>query len=82
MIYHGFYKEPVEWIGDAVTEGVNALNGKFPLYAGLYLPDFKSNDELEMGMKYALQNGAKGISLFGNVTDQVLDTLISVSSKG
>lgn len=79
MIYHGFYKEPVEWIGDAVAEGIDFLDDKFPLYAGLYIPDFKSEDELEKGMRYALQHGAKGISLFGNVTDQILDRLKSVS---
>ena len=75
MIYHGFYKENVSWIGDAVQEGVKALNQKFPLYAGLYLPDFKNNDELSKGMAFALANGAAGISLFGNVTEEVLQTL-------
>ncbi|MHC2992516.1 Tat pathway signal protein [Pontibacter sp. HJ8] len=72
MIYHGFYKEDVRWIGDAVAEGVHFLNGKFPLYAGLYLPDFKNNQELQQGMEHALANGASGISLFGDVNDQVL----------
>ncbi|WP_442592183.1 family 10 glycosylhydrolase [Pedobacter sp. AW31-3R] len=81
MIYHGFYKEPVEWIGDAVAEGVGFLDGKFPLYAGLYIPDFKSGKEIEQGMKYALQHGAKGISLFGDVNDQILAALKSVSAN-
>lgn len=76
MIYHGFYKEPVEWIGDAVEEGVHFLNGRFPLYAGLYIPDFNGNmSDLQRGAELALKNGAKGISLFGNVSDQVLDSL-------
>jgi len=79
MIYHGFYKEPVEWIGDAVAEGVRFLDGRFPLYAGLYLPDFKSTDEIQLGMQYALKNGAKGISLFGKVDDQVLAALKTAS---
>jgi len=79
MIYHGFYKEPVEWIGDAVAEGVRFLDGRFPLYAGLYLPDFKSPDEIQLGMQYALKNGAKGISLFGKVDDQVLAALKTAS---
>ncbi|AKD02289.1 family 10 glycosylhydrolase [Pontibacter korlensis] len=80
MIYHGFYKENVEWIGDAVAEGIHFLNGKFPLYAGLFLPDFKSNEELQQGMEYALQNGAGGISLFGEVTDKVLIALKRASA--
>ncbi|WP_207423126.1 Tat pathway signal protein [Desertivirga brevis] len=75
MIYHGFYKEPVSWIGDAVNEGVKALNGRFPLYAGVFLPDFKNKEELEAGIKLALDRGARGISLFGDVTEEVLESL-------
>ncbi len=75
MIYHGFYKEQVSWIGDAVTEGVHFLAGSFPLYAGLYLSDFKSDDELHQGIRYALKNGAAGVSLFGNISSNVLDIL-------
>ena len=67
MIYHGFYKEKVSWIGDAVKEGTHFLAGKFPLYAGLYLPDFKSDDEIRQGIQYALKNGAAGVSFFGSV---------------
>lgn len=79
MIYHGFYKESVRWIGDAVAEGIHFLNGRFPLYAGLYLPDFKSIAELEQGMNFALKNGASGISLFGDVNDDVLAVLAKAS---
>lgn len=76
MIYHGFYDEDVTWIGDAVQEGVKALHGKFPLYAGLYLPDFHDNmNDLHKGISLALQNGAAGVSLFGGVTPEVLKTL-------
>ena len=75
MIYHGFYKEKVGWIGDAVAEGIHFLAGEFPLYAGLYLSDFKSNEEIGQGIKLALQNGASGVSLFGNVTPDVLNVL-------
>jgi len=79
MIYHGFYKEKVKWIGDAVAEGVRGIDGRFPLYAGLYLPDFANHDELAEGMRYALSNGASGISLFGRITDEVLNTLAKLS---
>jgi len=75
MIYHGFYKEKVSWIGDAVGEGVHFLAGSFPLYAGLYLSDFKSDDEVRQGIQYALKNGAAGVSFFGNPSQQVLDIL-------
>lgn len=77
MIYHGFYKEKVTWIGDAVAEGVHFLGGAFPLYAGLYLSDFKNDDEIRQGVQIALKNGAAGVSFFGNVTPQVLEILRS-----
>jgi hypothetical protein len=75
MSYHGFYKEEVGWIGDAVAEGVHFLAGAFPLYAGLYLSDFKGDDDLRQGIQNALKNGAAGVSLFGNATDKVLAIL-------
>ena len=80
MIYHGFYKEPIQWIGTAVAEGVQALHGKFPLYAGLYIPDFKSIDELKQGILLAKENGAAGISLFGEADfdQQTIDLLRSM----
>lgn len=75
MTYYGFYKEKVGWIGDAVAEGTRFLSGAFPLYAGLYLPDFKSDDELRQGIATALKNGAHGVSFYGNVTDNTLAIL-------
>lgn len=75
MIYHSFYQEQVSWIGDAVEEGVHFLNGRQPLYAGLFLPDFKSEHELAQAVGLAMRNGAAGISLFGDVSDEVLGVL-------
>ena len=80
MIYHGFYKENVSWIGTAVAEGVKALQGKCPLYAGLYLPDFKNNEELTQGISNAIANGAAGVSLFGEVTASTLNALKRASA--
>ena len=67
MIYHGFYKEQVHFLCD-----------RFPLYAGLFLPNFKSPEELEKGIMLALQNGAGGVSLFGKVNDWVLKVLKTI----
>jgi len=75
MIYHNFYKENVSWIGDAVKEGVRGLNNRFPLYAGLHLPDFKDDADFREGVRYALKNGASGVSLFGDVTENILNVL-------
>ncbi len=79
MIYHGFYKEKVAWIGDAVAEGIRGIDGRFPLYAGLFLPDFANNQEVEDGMRYALSNGASGISVFGKMTDEILKIIQTVA---
>jgi hypothetical protein len=79
MIYHGFYGEKVIWIGDAVEEGIHFLNGRFPLYAGLFLPDFKSQEELELGIRVALANGASGVSLFGRIDENALNALKSIN---
>jgi len=67
MIYHGFYNEKVSWIGDAVKEGTHFLAGRFPLYSGLYLPNFNSDDELREGIQVAVKNGAAGVSFFGSL---------------
>lgn len=76
MIYHGFYKEGVQWIGDAVSEGVKALRGTFPLYAGIFLPDFNGDeDAIRTGVKLAIENGAAGVSVFGNLSPAVLAIL-------
>lgn len=81
MIYHGFYKEEVPWIGDATKQGIRGIDGRFPLYAGLFLPDFKNNSELEEGIKYALENGACGVSIFGELSDDVLAILAKYRTK-
>lgn len=81
MIYHGFYQEPVEWIGDAVEEGVHFLCDRFPLYAGLFLPDFKSSEELSDGIRLALQHGASGVSLFGKIEKQTLQVLKEICDQ-
>lgn len=75
MTYHAFYKEEVSWVGSAVREGLHGLANRFPLYAGLYLPDFKNDFELNEAMKYALKNGAAGVSLYGDLTDNQLALL-------
>ncbi|MDU1890714.1 MAG: family 10 glycosylhydrolase [Dysgonomonas sp.] len=81
MIYHGFYKEDVPWIGDAVKQGMRGVDGRFPIYAGLFIPDFKNNEEVEEGIKYALENGASGISIFGDLNDDILAILNKYKTK-
>ena len=63
MIYHSFYNEDVAWIGEATRAGVEALDGKFPLYSGLFVPEL-TPDELAQAADLSLANGAEGIVLF------------------
>jgi len=76
MIYHGFYNEPVEWVGEAAREGVRALPPDEPLHAGLYLPDLSPPD-LARAVGLARQAGASGVSLFEmeGLTDAHLSAL-------
>jgi uncharacterized lipoprotein YddW (UPF0748 family) len=63
MLYHGFYEEPIEWIGAASREGVEALRPDTPLYSGLYLPSLPPV-ELGEAVRVARGAGAAGVSLF------------------
>lgn len=63
MLYHNFYNEDVAWIEGATREGVEALDGRIPLYAGLYVPALDP-DELAEAARRAFAGGAAGISIF------------------
>ncbi|MGP1621123.1 MAG: carbohydrate-binding family 9-like protein [Candidatus Cryptobacteroides sp.] len=71
MIYNGFYYEGPEWIGRSVKEGVKALEGRLPLYAGLMFPDIKGED-FEKALDAAFSNGASGVSFFDGPDDEYL----------
>lgn len=76
MMYHKSYHEEISWIGDAVAEGTRWLCNKFPLYAGIHLKNLDYDMEaLKKCIAYAMQNGAAGVTLYGTVTPEVLDTL-------
>ena len=63
MIYHSFYQEDVAWIGNATTEGVDALEGAIPLYSGLFVPAL-SPDDLARAIRISVDSGADGITVF------------------
>ncbi len=63
MIYHNFYEAGLDWIGETTAEGVKTVNGKFPIYTGLFVPDLKG-EELKKALDISLKSGAKGWSLF------------------
>jgi hypothetical protein len=37
MNYNDFYLEGPEWVGDVTREGVEAIDGRIPLYSGLFI---------------------------------------------
>lgn len=77
MVYHSFYDEQPAWIKTAVKEGVDFMDGKKPLYAGLFLEGFKNIEELKEGVKMAIEGGANGVSLYSIPT---LEQLKAVQS--
>lgn len=76
MLYHGFYREPVEWIGTAVRDGRAALPPDVPLVAGLYLPDLPPA-ALARAVAVARDAGASGAAFFelGGLSDARLAAL-------
>ena len=78
MIYHGFYNEEVDWIGYATKQGVADVKDEgIVINTGIYMPDFKSTEELEQAIMYAKNNGAKGVTFFDGptLTDDYLKTI-------
>jgi len=61
MIYHRYYGQPTEWIGEAVREGV--LRGT-RLSAGVLIGFMKDQKDNYNGFKAALDNGASGITIY------------------
>lgn len=73
MIYHSFYNEDIEWIGNCVLENLEST--RFPIVAGLYMPAFKNPDEFRQALQLVDRRGASGISLFGDVGEQFWDVV-------
>ena len=65
MIYHSFYNQKVNWIGDSVRENIQATS--VPIIAGLYMPAFESTEEFGQAMQLVKKRGGRGISLFGDL---------------
>lgn len=65
MIYHSFYEEGVDWIGECVLENLQAA--AFPIVAGLYMPAFKEPEAFREALRLVRRSGGAGVSLFGGV---------------
>ncbi|WP_034040539.1 putative glycoside hydrolase [Wocania ichthyoenteri] len=78
MIYHGFYNEEVDWIGYATKQGVTDVESEnIAINTGVYMPDFKSVEELKQAIMHAKDNGAKGVTFFDApaLTDEYLKAI-------
>jgi hypothetical protein len=67
MLYHSFYREPVEWIGDCVLENLEST--RLPIVAGLYIPALEDPNALADAVGAARRRGAIGVSLFGELSE-------------
>jgi uncharacterized lipoprotein YddW (UPF0748 family) len=63
MLYHTFYEEGPEWVGERTREGLAAV--KKPLYSGLFVPPL---DEATFArtVNSALRGGASGVAIFSD----------------
>ncbi len=78
MNYNDFYLEDAAWVGEMVKEEVAAVNGKKPIYSGLFLTKFPGKksehpdpedhgltpEEMVDAIELSMLNGATGICLF------------------
>lgn len=71
MLYHGFYDQGIDWIGEQTAWGVGKLNGRAPLYAGLFVQHLEP-DVLSKAIDVSMKSGAAGVSLFNaeDMTDE------------
>ncbi len=62
MLYHSCYNEDISWIENEGRRGKQLLKST-GLHSGLYIPSIEAN-KLAQAIKFAVDGGAEGISLF------------------
>jgi uncharacterized lipoprotein YddW (UPF0748 family) len=82
MLYQNFYDENLNWIGFSIRQGLREIHGRFPLYAGLYIPSL-SPDQLKEAVIISKKNGAAGASLFdiSALTDEHLKIIKELNKE-
>jgi uncharacterized lipoprotein YddW (UPF0748 family) len=82
MVYHNFYNEDLQWIGETTWAGVYAIRNRVPVYTGLYVPSLTPT-ELGKAIRIAIDGGASGVSLFeyGAMTDEHWNAFRNAVSK-
>ena len=87
MNYNDFYLEDASWLAPIVKEEVASVQGKKPVYSGLFICEDWQNkanikdpeghglipSEIEEAVRGSMENGAAGVALFtpGNMTDSI-----------
>ena len=86
MNYNDFYLEPASWVGEITKEEVASVNGKKPVYSGLFIcRDWQNKanikdpeghglipSEIGEAVRGSIEAGAAGVALFipANMTDE------------
>ncbi|PIA80240.1 hypothetical protein BFR04_16335 [Gaetbulibacter sp. 4G1] len=84
MIYHSFYNEEIDWIGYATKQGVTDIESEnIGLNTGVFLPPFKTGEEIKEAILQAKNNGAIGVTFFDGpqLTDEYLQTIKEVKAS-
>jgi uncharacterized lipoprotein YddW (UPF0748 family) len=63
MLYHNFYNQSIEWIGENIKMQIAGLENPKPIYSGLYLPSLKP-DELKRAIEISYNANASGVAFF------------------
>lgn len=63
MLYHGFYRKGIDWIGEQTKKQVEAMRNHAPIYSGLMVSHL-SPEETAQAVDVALEAGASGVTLF------------------
>jgi uncharacterized lipoprotein YddW (UPF0748 family) len=76
MLYQNFYNENLNWIGFCIVQGLREVGGKFPVYAGLYVPALIP-EQLKEAILKVKESGASGVSFFNMnaLTDEHLKVI-------
>ncbi|WP_194776717.1 family 10 glycosylhydrolase [Pararhodonellum marinum] len=63
MLYHNFYNQDIQWVGNSLKVEIAALSKAKPVYAGLFVPEL-TPEELNHAIEISRNAGGAGISLF------------------
>ncbi len=82
MLYHKFYLQPTDWIGDCVKEIRSEIGSRVPVFAGILNdPAVFTPEVLERTVMQVKEAGGQGIAIFtaGSLREEQLKTLTLTS---